>query len=389
MATNYLYLDDERPEEVRGFIREVEYHRTDLAIELMQPMLFAQQMEEFSKRSFDGIILDLRLDQFGDKVGYRATSLAQEIRTRAAEGEKDCPLILWSTDERLTPSYTKDNTGHDLFDRKHVKTDFNNEEEAQRAGQQMVALAEGYESIQSATKGASPSLDFVRCLGFQKEPDFLDPRIAATFARRNGKLPAHEFALFLVHSVLEAPGPLLDADWVAARLGIDRATSPDFSILCERHLTSVAYSGTFADGWPRWWASLLERWWQELDKTTGPLRLTPAAPRVAHLQKHTRLKRFTPAKPLRETDSTAFWTLCQATLRPLDPRDGFVLDSPHSKPWHEKLYVSAAAGFTGSLRSKGLKLSALEEERFKRAREIQEKMTSHAGKSPRRVAKGS
>ncbi len=127
----YLYLDDEQPAAVRPFLRELRRWRDDLEIEHHAPQPYHDQLPRLSHETFGGLILDLRLDQFpswekaGGKAEYRATTLAQEIRTRATErkGAFEVPIVLWSTDERLRESYTRDDTGHDLFDLKCVKTD--------------------------------------------------------------------------------------------------------------------------------------------------------------------------------------------------------------------------------------------------------------------------
>jgi hypothetical protein len=86
------------------------------------------------------------------------------------------------------------------------------------------------------------------------------------------------------------------------------------------------------------------------------------------LKRHTKLKSLVRANPIKEEYSKRFWTICQGTEKPIDPRDGFIVDRRFSQPWQDKLYVSLEAYLEGILENKGLKIDSLEQERFKRAK---------------------
>ena len=379
----YLYIDDEDANAVEPYADEVMDHTAELRIEVATPQSFDAQLQNFNDLTPDGILLDLRLDREAD-VSYRATSLAQEFRTRATEKASsvtewfgDRPIVLWSTDEKLRHSFTPDKTGHDLFDLRCVKDDIvNDENKAALIGLQMKSLAVGYHTLSQILARNSTLPIFWRALGFGSldETYFLDPRIEAVFERRNGVLPAHEYARFIVSHLLEHPGPLIDEILLAARLGLDLEKSADFTSLLSYLKPIAAYNGVFAEGWPRWWANSIESWWNELEECPGDLQSLPAKERIEFLQQITGLKELAAAVPLREKDSSFFWTVCRITGRPMDPRDGYILDIPISYPWQDHIYVSSAAALDGTMRQQGLQLDPLERERFKRALEIQQKL---------------
>lgn len=110
-----------------------------------------------------------------------------------------------------------------------------------------------------------------------------------------------------------------------------------------------------------------------MEECPGDLQSLTAKERVEFLQQVTGLKELVAAVPLREKDSSFFWTVCHTTGRPMDPRDGYILDIPTSYPWQDRIYVSSVAALDGTMRQQGLQLDPLERARFKRALEIQRK----------------
>lgn len=394
MAVTYLYLDDEDPERVRPFTRAVKRGVGGLDIVLDHPSPYRDQIDELERKDFDGLILDLRLDQFtgwaaegedAEKADYRAATLAQEIRTRAAEhsakkgerGRGEYPIVLWSTDERLDESYERDHTSHNLFDLLCVKGHITSDEEgvadekkAPWVARRLLALAEGYDAV-AATRDevGRKKGQFYRFLGFDERPEFLDERVAnlEPFDQRLLFRPAHEYARFIRRELLETTGPLIDRATLAARFGIDVATSKDTDRLFDEHLSGAAYKGPFALGWPRWWARLVEDVWRDLIGADNALRPLPASERVELLREHTGLRRLHAAIPQLPDQSSRFWVSCRATGAPIDPRDGFVLDSQNRFPWQGDEYVSLQAVLRG-LRETGLRLSPSERKRAELAK---------------------
>lgn len=377
MAIKYIYLDDENPSTVRPFAQAIEQEHKDLEIELHAPKPYREQISLLRDTSHEGIILDLRLDlrvnwekEGGERADYRATTLAQEIRTRATEGNfKECPLVLWSTDSRLKRSYDRDNTSHDLFDLKCVKSDFLDENIAKQVALRLVSLVLGYRNITEIRSSNTHSkFQFYRFLGFKDDPGFIDPRILGRFEGVESPIPAHKYARFIIYEVLEPSGPLMDENILAARLGIDIQDSPDFNKLKDKHLKTAAYSGTFCEGWPRWWAYRLDEWWKNVEGKQPPLRTLSASERVKILKKVTNLKRLSSAVPIEKGYSDKFWTVCHATKKPLDPKDGFILQAPEFRLWQDKSYISLKAAVDGSMEEAHLVIDRTDRERFNRAR---------------------
>lgn len=377
MAIKYIYLDDENPRTIRPFAQAIEQEHKDLEIELHAPKPYREQISLLKEARCEGIILDLRLDQRidweiedGERADYRATTLAQEIRTRATEGNFiECPLVLWSTDSRLKRSYDRDNTSQDLFDLKCVKSDFLDENIAKQIALRLVSLVLGYRRIiEIKSSNHRSKFQFYRFLGFQDDPGFIDPRILSRFESGEGPIPAHRYARFIIYEVLEPSGSLVDEGMLAARLGVDIQESPDFNKLKEKYLRTAAYSGMFHEGWPRWWSYLLDEWWKTLEGNQAPLRTISASERVKILKKITNLKRLSPATPIEKNYSDKFWTICQVTKKPLDPKDGFILQVPEFRLWQDRPYVSLRAAVDGSMEEAHLIIDRTDRERFNRAR---------------------
>ena len=389
----YLYLDDEIDSSLRSFIRRVAPEGGELTIVPSHPGSFAGQIETAMHGEYDGLILDLRLDKVtndGIQADYRAPTLAQEIRTRAAEalhdeeseklheeggegdeakGRSEFPIVLWSTEPRLRQSYDRDKTSHDLFDLICDKDDMVSldpavpeEEKAPMVGVRLQSLVVGYKAIQALRDETGDDERFYRFLGLESPPEFLDERLAdfALSEVSPQERPAHEYARFVRRQVLESEGPLVDRRTVAARLGIDMATSADFDELLLRFESGV-YGGVFHEGWPRWWAEEVEELAEDL--IDDDLRSLSASERVERLSKATGFGGLRAAEPISDGDSDAFWVVCQATDRPLDPRDGYVMEAGRRYPWQRDKYVSRYAVENRMLRRRHLRLTVSERER--------------------------
>lgn len=361
----YDYYDDEDIRTLRAFINAVKSNDSALEIEHRSPLPFEKFIAQLRQNSFDGLILDLRLDQkaspSGERANFRATAFAQELRNLATEGKiPDFPIALWSMDEKLKQTYLPDNTGHDLFDLKCVKEDIGNDKKfAREIAEKLISLVIGYRKLAAfvSERGSNQSRIY-SALNLDKSEEFLDPRIASYFEGVKGKVPPHEFARFLIKGLLDFPGPLIDEHILAARLGIslEHSNTEDWNFVKQK-LKPAAYSGVFGDGWRRWWAFLIEEWWADTVKSSKKLRLITAEERVEKLKKITKRKNLVAADPIEKNYSTNFWTICQATKRPLSPNDGFTLQNTKEKPWSDRLYISVNLALSGTLKNNILKLS--------------------------------
>jgi hypothetical protein len=384
MLIKYLYYDDALAEEAEPYVRVVETANPDLKIDLETPKPYDSQIDHLSNLTdgnYDGVILDLRLDQTANEVNgggkkranYRATTLAQELRTRGTEREIDeLPVVMWSMESKLKESYLPDETGHDLFDLASSKEELATEDGAREMARRLVALADGYREIRRLkSQGKSKTYHY---LGFNEEPDFLDERVASLFDDRR-RAPAHEYARFIIHSLFEKPGVLIAEDILAARLGIDVEESSDWDKLISEVLEKARYDGPFAEGWPRWWAFLVESWWRN-SKPPKSLRGAIARERVEHLKDLTGLSKLVPAEAICPQYSTRYWTICLGFEHPLDPVDGLEAKDDDLKGWHDPPYLSKKAALEKKGESKGLRVSPLEKAKLARLKEEFEKANS-------------
>jgi uncharacterized protein YeaO (DUF488 family) len=360
MSIKFLYLDDEEKERVEPFAQALSSEDMGLEVMFENPKEYSNQIDELTKGNFDGLILDWRLDLIpvidGESVRYRASTLTQEIRGIASEKhELEVPIVLLSTFDKLRQSYERDETSHDLFDKIYLKEKVG--EQAQQISKELCALVKGYHRIIAARNKKFP---FYKILDIEEEDaGILDIRIQDIFS---GDEPAHKYAQFIFKELIDVPGPLIDEFILAARLGVDIEKSGDWENLKVTFLDSFSYKGPFGEVWPRWWSILLEKWWETLEGSSEPLPFLNAKERVEILRKNTKLESLLPAELIEKEYSSKFWTICQVRKRPLDPIDGFMLQSRGNFPWQERLYVSKIAALKREHIAEGLKIHPFDRE---------------------------
>lgn len=368
MPTNYLCLDDEAAL-VEPIVQLLEQANTDLQIEVRPPIQFDEEIRQLGKASFDGLLLDLRLDRTpdedGKRVNYRALSLAQELRTRMTEGEiASFPLVLWSVDDNFKISYDKDETSHDLFDRQYYKASITDDKKIVAA--EMIDLAKGYKTINSIKSRTVKSI-YDRLIDLPDAFDTLDGRIANDIAE-NRSFPTHVFARSILRNLIFGSGPLVDERVLAARLGVDIDQSLDWSKLKAKFTDVARYTGVFGVAWPRWWMFKILSEWKKICPTAVLQRLD-AQERVDVLKKAFKLSRLFPAKPIAEGYDTRFWYVCKFLRAPLSPTDAVQL-SVDRREWQDGIYASLKA-----ILDRLHKLNGYEIHAFERAR-IDELMAS-------------
>jgi hypothetical protein len=395
VMVRYIFVDDAvggEQENLEPLIDNVEYGvDSEIQIDAVYPDDFGDQRKRLGRENPDGVILDLRLDEFAPskeeerkgrtKQDYRALGLAQEIRTRATEGNVgEFPIVLWSYDSKLKRSYTKDDTGHDLFDLKCLKEDLRDIEKAGKIATRLLSLSEGYEKIlDTRSRKGGPGAQFYKFLGFDSDPGFLDPRILAYFEGRDTPIPAHEYARFILTQLLESSdhlkhpleisGPLIPEDILAARLGVDIEESEGWNRVLNSLPEEIRYNGPFSEGWERWWASPLEEWWKSLPNYEGSLRHLGSGKRVEILREALDVNGLVAATPIVEGYSSEFWTVCQGSdldsvKDPLDPIDGFPIDRKNEQSWQDELYISEERAIRGVHHEKGYQIDPLEKKRL-------------------------
>lgn len=315
----YLYIDDENgtPEisTLNGFndLKIIEVERFPLSDFREFSSLKIELIKRVSNNTFDGLILDLRLDGTGsDRTEFNATAITSELRSVAARGEiVSFPIILCSTESNIKQTYDTDKTSHDLFDYKINKS--NDNPEWTKMSYKLASLANGYKWLQSQKNENKDIFDF-------NDRKNLDERIIERID--NFSVP-YDYAHFVVKHFFHQTNPLINEKVLAARLGVDiQKTSPEvWNHLKNEILKKIKFNGIFSDGWNRWWANDLISWFEEI--SGEKLAFINAEKRVKILIEKFALNELVVAQPLKFCNSTEFWSICEAYKAPIDPLEAF------------------------------------------------------------------
>lgn len=361
MPINYICIDDENTAALKPSLDLIEQN-ADIKIDLIEPEKLENSIDNINKKPPDGLILDLRLDK---KVGYRGPTVAQELRTRMAEGGlRSFPIVLWSVDENLQSSFNRDDTAQDLFDSIYTKDGI----ESDQMACELISFVNGYNFINEQLGGGNTEIYKMLGLG-NDDSEMLDPRIGDIFQGLDKPKSTHEYARYVHKELILTQGPLINEKVLAARLGIDLEKSPYWEELKELLNDTSGYRGAFNDAWPRWWGRKLESWWLEFSGEKTPLRRLQAPERVEVLNNNFGEGAFLPATPIEDGYELRYWTVCLGYGRPLDTNDGLLAASPELKPWQEPPYISIKAALERVDRDKGVRVHPLELERFKEIKE--------------------
>jgi len=359
MSCNYLYIDDEKEDQVKQYVDSLQKHK-DLNIDRIKPGKFEELITKVIDNNPDGILIDWKLDGIPTGNGqYKAGSVAQELRTRSVENEALVkPIILISTDERLQETYNKEGTSHDLFDFLYKKNIV--AEEGKRVANELIEFSNSYNYLKEYRKEKKEINEILDL----EEQELLDSRIYGSFpTKKNNLKPVHEYAQFIINHLIRIPGPLIDEKTIAARIGVNIEDSKNWDVIKKDHFNEIKYSGPFSGIWNRWWALKLESWWIDTIDGKTPLQLLKASQRVELIKKKIGIE-FTPCKPIEENYSSEYWTICQDLGLPLDPVDGFMVESNKQFPWQEELYISKKSAIERTFDNKGFDLHQMEKERY-------------------------
>jgi len=356
MTYKYLYIDDAEKHIREPFAKQLSNENVIVIPKHVSEVILSdtEKMIEYINE-FDGLLLDLRLDETASedeakiKIPFTATVYAQHVRTLVTNGHvsKDIPIVLFSTDEKLKKVYSVDLTSQDLFDRYIEKTRI-----PENAILKLFSLANGYKIINSEK-------DISALIGLDTL-DELDERI---FARYNDlAIPTHEYAQTILKDLIYTSGVLINELLLASRLGIDIKKSSDWEKL-KYFFQDSKYIGVFSDGWNRWWMHLVNNIFYSQSGTY--LSYLDARERVNILKKITGLDNLIAAEPIEENNSNRFWTYCKVLERPLDPLEGFKINTPiEPKAWQEYDYCSLYSILTQKHKAKGIKIHPSDKERL-------------------------
>lgn len=360
MAYNVLYIDDENEDRSQAYADGLSTLSL-IDVKIKKPTNFETLRDELihEQDNIDALILDLRLDgnQQGERVAkYTAPILATGIRSQCLIEDgfrKEFPIFLISSKENLKKYFDSDTSSHDLFDYTFTKATVGNE--GVNYERIIASITETYKLI------GKEKTDFTTILNYPSIKE-IENRIFTSKLLTGEGTSVSEVSQYIFNEIISKSGVLIDENILAARLGIDKEKSNDWNKLLDL-VDKYKYTGVFCKAFDRWWFSGIMDWWNDNFPNKLLIRLN-AEERVNLIIEKFEIKEIQVAEPIEKTTSTKFWTVCQAYQKPLDPKDGFLVDGNQLKPWQDKRYISLESILERDAKEKGLVIHPEEKERF-------------------------
>lgn len=360
MAYKVVYIDDENEDRSQAYADGLSTLGL-IEITIIKPTSFETLRDELvnEQSNIDALILDLRLDgnQQGERVAkYTAPILATGIRSHCLieDGfKKEFPILLISSKANLKKYFDSDTSSHDLFDYTFNKAAVGNEGE--KYEMLIYSITESYKVISEG------KTEFAKMLAFPSLKDIENKIFTSKFLTGEGT-SVSEISQYIFNEIINKSGILIDEKILAARLGINIEKSEDWNELLD-YLKEYKYSGIFCNAFKRWWFNGIMDWWNDNFPNKLLIRFN-AEDRVSLLKEKLDLQGIHAAEPIAKTTSSKFWTICQAYERPLDPKDGFLVDGNQLQPWQDKRYISLESILERDAKEKGFVIHPEEKERF-------------------------
>ena len=328
MTYNILLIDDCNATTIANQLKR----ETKFNVSFEKPRSFAEMPTMVKNGNYSLVVIDFRLTN-GNNC-YDAPALAQALRTPGVISFYDVPIILISSESKIT-SFYKQMSSCKLFDYSIIKEKYLKNPDYYNC--MLLDIIQAYDFIKRHHK-------LCEILAVPKGihlPDIVEN----TFLLPEHSSSLHENAIFVLYQIVKPIGILIGEDVLAARLGVSK-DSADWEAL-KNLLSSYQYNGVFSTMYPRWWAQGVELWWDKnISKTF--LRQLTAEERVQAIIQKTGLKKMHAISLPAYAQSCRFWTICQTTLKALDPLEGFELLQSNLYPWQEQEYISFEAILQGS-----------------------------------------
>lgn len=363
MAIKYYYIDDDPTSIIEETAKGLSILPDTLVVESYQHKKWGQEIEFIieNQSQIDGLLLDWGLinpNSDDEKADFNVEALAQQIRRftvdKKSKLKKDFPIVLCSAQTNFKEVFSKELTGHDLFDIVYEKDDFDDFQE--KVISELTDLAIGYNDIHK-------NKSVLKWLGLQ-EQDETDIRIIDNLENQlKEKSPTHEIARFILTKVINLQGVLIDEYLLAARLGVDIVTHKDRKSWdkLKEQLPKCSYEGVFSNAWQRWWMSKISDWMRERS-----LGSKSPKEQVAQLNKEFGLK-LKAAEKTEKSRSNEFWVICKNTKRPIALEDAVIAAKDVSSvPWEEDEYYSIDEALTVDVKE----IHPMERERLKKLKKL-------------------
>lgn len=283
-----------------------------------------------------GVLMDVDLSNESGRQ-HTGPGLSQDMRV--AQQKKTIPafpIVRFSFREKVIENIGRDSSSDDIFDLKIEKNGLSDDGLRAAAQGKLTGVRQIYDALDSG------ETDLPKLLGLSNahwlqwgssafQSDFeVGDRV---------HLKVGPLIRMMVH-----PGLLIDEDILVFRLGIDPATSKDWSGLREK-LADYAYRGVSGDCFVRWWARGIEEWWQDKLGVEVPLAGCNIAQRIELLSK--RFGHLEPLKMPKGSMGERPWRYCLLTKEqrqeviPIDPSRAVKIKPRSPMPsWLDPLYAA-------------------------------------------------
>ena len=337
MSKSGLYLDDDNDGNYATLLSDGSIHFETIT----EIVKISEMIESIRIRKPDALVLDYRLDENkqlhkGENV-YRAGSLAQGLREKALDDEDpasivDFPIILVSSEDKISRFFNPDKTSHDLFDEWYRKESINDAEKRPFIINQISSLAAGYKNILPALN--KPDAERI-ILGLSAEEAYVLEGTGIPYDIKDSKAP-HIVSRIVLRNLIRNTGLLLRPADVAARLACD--LSPNhaenewlFSYFADQ---GCVYSGVFSDGWRRIWKHRFDVW---ADKIFGrPVIGVPGNERAAILKEKLGWSYSSSKSSWSGSDKELFAFACSCCRRPSELKHSITLHDERSLKYLER-----------------------------------------------------
>lgn len=335
MMRKYYYIDDEA--DTIKSIAEAINENNVVMVEVF-PLSEYKEFEKLTGRlrdnwdSFDGLILDLKLDGGGvNSTKFTATSLAQWISSFViTEGKSAKPVVLLSNDLQCA-NYKADFSSHDLFD---MVLERSGDMDWKWLAEVLDILADGYEEINSDKDKNLKKL--FQCDTIDVGSTYFAPFLDYT------KFNVRQFASFILNDLFVHPGMLISENLLAARYGVDSEKSGktwhDFKT---KYLAVARYRGVFGSMVELYWSKKAQEVFVSLTAGRSAASMTTTLRVRVLKEKVDDAKELIAYKPDDEKVSTYCWAIDEVTRKPLDSSEGYMIQEEGGlKSWQEPRFLS-------------------------------------------------
>ena len=302
-----------------------------------EPIRLTDLRDQLLEKSPDLIALDFRLD--GEPLkwnNYKGGALAQLLREAVIETpDRDFPIILVSTEENIKNIYGIDQTSHDLFDQKYIKTKLSNRGYRATCHREILGLANGYKAIADII--AAGSVDLCGLLALGAEELEIVPLHGLATDIKDANSVTHVIARVLLRQMIGRAGPLLADKDIAAHLGLANEAAQITRVVEYLRAQKMCYGGIFSDGWPRVWSHRMNDWANEaLD---APLSSFTGNDRAAKLSEVTGLELKPAVSKWTGKSDELFAFACTVCDDPTERRNSVALYDKYLLPYAERKRV--------------------------------------------------